>query len=154
MPFSWCLHTKFFSLSKLLREWSQCIILYSHDSKNTRGVIPRTSTYVPSYLNSLTLTVVGSPQMTLQQYFATCCPQGIPKLYSCHCLSFYFLFLSTSHLVLRLPLFLATFTAPCRNVFTMPEDREMWPYYLSFRFFTMVAFWILLRTSSFVAWSL
>ena len=45
---------------------------------------------------------------------------------------------------------------------TMPEDLEVWPYHLSFRFFTMVrrssctpvAFWILLRTSSFVSWSL
>ena len=50
------------------------------------------------------------------------------------------------------PLLLAPFTVPCRIVFTMLEDLEMWPYHLSFRFFTMVrrssctpiAFWILL----------
>ena len=68
----------------------------------------------------------------------------------------------SSHLFFCLPLLLAPFTVPCRIVFTMPEDLEMWPYHLSFRFFTMVrrssctpiAFWILLRTSSFVTWSL
>ena len=67
-----------------------------------------------------------------------------------------------SHLFFCLPLLLAPFTAPCRIVFAMPEDLEMWLYYLSFRFFTMVrrssctliAFWILLRITSFVTWSL
>ena len=37
-----------------------------------------------------------------------------------------------------LPLLLAPFTVPCRIVFAMPEDLEMWPYHLSFRFFTTV----------------
>ena len=37
-----------------------------------------------------------------------------------------------------LPLLLAPFTVPWRIVFAMPEDLEMWPYHLSFRFFTMV----------------
>ena len=68
----------------------------------------------------------------------------------------------SSHLFFCLPLLLAPFTVPGRIVFAMPEDLEMWPYHLSFRFFTMVrrssctpiAFWILLRTSSFVTWSL
>ena len=68
----------------------------------------------------------------------------------------------SSHLFFCLPLLLAPFTVPCRTVFAMPEDLEMWPYHLSFRFFTMVrrssctpiALWILLRTSSFVTWSL
>ena len=68
----------------------------------------------------------------------------------------------SSHLFFCRPLLLATFTVPCRIVLAMPEDLEMWPYHLSFRFFTMVrrssctliAFWILLRTSSFVTWSL
>ena len=54
------------------------------------------------------------------------------------------------------------FTARCRIVFAIPEDLEMWPYHLRLLFFTMVrrssctpiAFWILLRTSSFVTWSL
>ena len=67
----------------------------------------------------------------------------------------HFLMLS-SHLLFCLPLLLAPFTIPCRIVFAMPEDLEIWPYHLSFRFFTMVrrssctpiAFWILLRTSS------
>ena len=60
----------------------------------------------------------------------------------------------SSHLFFCLPLLLAPFTVPCRIVFAMPEDLEMWPYHLSFRFFTMVrrssctpiAFWILLRS--------
>ena len=58
----------------------------------------------------------------------------------------------SSHLFFCLPLLLAPFTVPCRIVFAMPEDLEMWPYHLSFHFFTMVrrssstpiAFWILL----------
>ena len=66
----------------------------------------------------------------------------------------------SSHLF-RLLLLFAPFTVPCRIVFAMPEDLEMLPYHLSFRFYTMVrrssctpiAFWILLRTS-FVTWSL
>ena len=68
----------------------------------------------------------------------------------------------SSHLFFCLPLLLAPFTVPCRIVFAKPQDLEMWPYYLSFRFFTIVrrssytpiAFWILLRTISFVTWSL
>ena len=43
-----------------------------------------------------------------------------------------------SHLFFCLPLLLAPFTVPCRIVFAMPEDLEMWPYHLSFCFFTMV----------------
>ena len=61
----------------------------------------------------------------------------------------------SSHLFFCLPLLLAPFTVPCRIVFAMPEELEMWPYHLSFRFFTMVrrssctpiAFWILLFRS-------
>ena len=64
----------------------------------------------------------------------------------------------SSHLFFCLPLLLVPFTVPCRIVFVMLEDLEMLPYHLSFRFFTMVrrssctpiAFWILLRTFSFV----
>ena len=56
-----------------------------------------------------------------------------------------------SHSFFCLPLLLAPFIFPCRIVFAIPEDLEMWPYHLSFRFFTMVrrssctpiAFWIL-----------
>ena len=67
----------------------------------------------------------------------------------------------SSHLFFCLPLLLAPFTVPCKIVFVMPQDLELWPYHLTFHFFTMVrrasctpiAFWILLRTSSFVAWS-
>ena len=44
----------------------------------------------------------------------------------------------SSNLFFCLPLLLAPFTVPCRIVFIMPEDREMWPYQLSFCFFTKV----------------
>ena len=67
----------------------------------------------------------------------------------------------SSHPFFCLPLLLAPFTVPCRIFFAMPEDLETWPYQLSFHFFTVVrssctpiAFWILLRTSLFVTWSL
>ena len=33
------------------------------------------------------------------------------------------------HLFFCLPLLLAPFTVPCRIVFAMPEDLEMWPYH-------------------------
>ena len=44
----------------------------------------------------------------------------------------------SSHLFFCLPLRLAPFTVPCKIVFAMPEDIEMWPYHLSFLFFTIV----------------
>ena len=43
----------------------------------------------------------------------------------------------SSHFFFCLPLLLAPFTVPCRIVFAMLEELEMWPYHLSFRFFTM-----------------
>ena len=46
--------------------------------------------------------------------------------------------LLSSHPFFCLPLLLAPFTVPCRIVFAMPADLEMWPYHLSFRFFTMI----------------
>ena len=68
----------------------------------------------------------------------------------------------SSHLFFCLPLFLFSFTVPCRIVFAKPEDLETWQNYISFRFLTRVrsssyspmATWIFLRTSSLVAWSL
>ena len=64
----------------------------------------------------------------------------------------------SSYLFFCRPLLHTPFTVPCRTVFAMPDDLEIWPYNMSFRFFTMirrssctpVAFWILLRTSSFI----
>ena len=44
----------------------------------------------------------------------------------------------SSHLFFCLHLLLTPFTVPCRIVFTMPGDLQMWPYHLSFRFFTKV----------------
>ena len=66
------------------------------------------------------------------------------------------------HLFFCLPLFLLSFTVPCRIVFAKSEDLKTWPNHLSFRFLTRVrslsyspmAAWIFLRTSSLVAWSL
>ena len=43
----------------------------------------------------------------------------------------------SSHLFC-LPLLLAPFTVPCRIIFAMLVGLEMWPYHLSFRFFTVV----------------
>ena len=42
----------------------------------------------------------------------------------------------SSNLFFCLPLLLTPFIVPCR--IAMPEDLEMWPYHLSFHFFTMV----------------
>ena len=113
------------------------------------------------HLSPLTLEVVGAPQMTLQQYLSTfpCLPLPSgepPKPIPVHSL------MLPSHILFLFPLLLAYFTVSCRIVFAMPEDLEMWPYHLSFHFFTMVrrssctpiAFWILLRISSFVTCSL
>ena len=97
---------------------------------------------IPSHLSSLTLTVVGPPQMTLQQYFSTflCLPLplGISKPYSCQFFHVVFssLFLSSSPC--------CSAPAPYRTLLAMPQDLEMRPYHLSFRFFTMVR-----RSSSF-----
>ena len=112
-----------------------------------------------SHLSPLTLEVVGAPEMMLQQYLfiLSCLPlpswnlqTSLPSIPWCY--------LPISACI---PLLLAPFTVPCRIVFAMPEDLEMWLYHLSFHFFTMVrssctpiAFWVLLRTSSFITWAL
>ena len=44
----------------------------------------------------------------------------------------------SSHLFFFLPLFLFSFTVPCRIVFALPEGLVTWPNHLSFRFLTMV----------------
>ena len=93
--------------------------------------------------------------MTLQKYLSTAALRESPNSIPVPSL------VLSSHLSFCLPL-LATFIVPCRIVFAMPEDLEIWPYHLSFLFFTMVrrssstpvALWILLQTSSFVLWSL
>ena len=113
---------------------------------------------ISSHLSPLTLEVIGAPQMTLQQYLSIlpCLPLPSGNLQTP------FPSIPWCYLPICLPLLLAPFTVPCRIVFAMPEDLEMWPYHLSFRFFTMVrrssctpvVCWILLRTSSFVTWSL
>ena len=67
----------------------------------------------------------------------------------------------SSHLFFCLPLFLFSFTVPCKIVFAKPEDLETWPNHLRFRFLTRVrrssyppmAAWIFLRTCSLVTWS-
>ena len=114
-------------------------------------------TLISSHLSPLTLEVVGASQMTFQQYLSTlpCLPLPLgnlqtpfPSIRWCYLPIFSSVFLS----------FLLFSLSPCRIVFDMPEDLEIWPYHLSFLFFTMIrrssctpnAFWILLRTSSFV----
>ena len=114
--------------------------------------------YLSSHLSLLTLEVVGAPQMTIPFHpsMSSAALRESPNPIPVHSL------MLSSHLFFCFPLLLAPFTVPWRIVFAMPEDLEMWPYHLSFRFFTMVrrssctpiAFWILLQTSSFVTWSL
>ena len=116
---------------------------------------------ISSHLCPLSSEVVGAPQMTLQQYFHTrsCLPLPSGNIQTPIPVHSWML---SSHLFFCLPLHLAPFTVSCR-IPAMSEDLEMWPYHLSFYyFFTMVrrasctpiAFWFLLRTSSFVTWSL
>ena len=70
--------------------------------------------------------------MTLQQHDEPfhLSLQGISKPHFCPFLMF------SSHFFC--PTLLAPFTAPCRIVFALPEDLEMWPYYPCFCFFTVV----------------
>ena len=44
----------------------------------------------------------------------------------------------SSHLFFCQPFLLFSFTVPCRNVFSKPEDLKTWTNNLSFRFFTRV----------------
>ena len=73
--------------------------------------------------------------MTLQQFFqpflSSAALSESPNSIPAHSLML-------SHLFFCLPLLLAPFTAPCRIVFAIPDDLEMWPYHLSFRFLTTV----------------
>ena len=113
-----------------------------------------TNFFISSHLSTLTLKRVGAPQMTLQQYLSTlpCLPlpsgnlqtpfPSIPGYY--------------------LPLLLFLFTVPLQICLRPAKESWDWPHHLSFCFSTMVrrssctptALWILLRTSSFVTWSL
>ena len=92
--------------------------------------------FISSHLSPLTLEVVGAPQITLQQYLPSFpvfrYSHGISKPNSRPFLDV------ISHLFFCLPLLLTPFTVPCIIVFAMSEDFEMWPYHLSFRFFTLV----------------
>ena len=90
-----------------------------------------------SLISSLNLGGRREPQMTLQQYLSIlpCLPLSSGNLQTPFPS---FNGILSSHLFFCLPLHLAPFTVPCRIVFAMPEDLEMWPYHLSFRFFTMV----------------
>ena len=90
--------------------------------------------YISSRFSPFTSEIVGAPQVTWQQYLSALtffrCPQEISI--PIHSLKL------SSHLFFCLRLLLAPFTVPCRIVFAMPEDLEMWPYHLSFHFFTVV----------------
>ena len=67
-----------------------------------------------------------------------------------------------SHLFFCLPLLLFLCTVPYKMLSAKPEELEIWPNHLSFRFLTKVrsssyfpmADWIFRRTSSLVTWSL
>ena len=60
-----------------------------------------------------------------------CGLQGFSKLHSRRFFVFIFPFLLLSSSP-------CSFHCPCRIVFGMPEDIEMWPYQLRFRFFTKI----------------
>ena len=68
----------------------------------------------------------------------------------------------SSHLFLYLPCLLPPFTVPCMMVLARPDEWETCTYHCSLHLFTMVrrsscsliARWILARTSSLVTWSL
>ena len=114
-----------------------------------------------SHLSLSILTVIRAAQMTLKQYLFTLSLSFAALREAPNHIPVHSLMLS-SHLFFCLLLFLAPFTFPWKTVFAMPEDLEMWPHHLSVHFFNMVrrssctpiAFRILLRTSSFVTWSL
>ena len=115
--------------------------------------------YLVSHLSSQSLNLGGRRGTTddvatipVHPSLSSAAPRESPNHNPIHSL------MLSSHLFFCLPLLLAPFTVPCRIVFAMPEDLEMWPYHLTFRFFTMVrrssctpvAFWILLRHMVFV----
>ena len=68
----------------------------------------------------------------------------------------------SSHLFFCLPFLNFSCTVPCRIVFANPEDLEIWPNHLSYRFLTKVrspsyfpmAAWMFLLKSLLVRWSL
>ena len=77
--------------------------------------------FILSSLSPLTSEVMGTSQITLQQYLSTlpCLPLpsgNLQKSIPVHSL------MLSSHLFFCLPLLLAPFTVPCRIVFPMPED--------------------------------
>ena len=112
--------------------------------------------FVSSHLSPLTLEVVGAPHMTFPSFPVFRCPQGISKPHSCPFLDVIFL----SLLLSSSPS--CSFHCPLQNC--LRHARGSWDVAIpsEFPFFTMVrrssctsvAFWILLRTSSFVTWSL
>ena len=117
--------------------------------------------FISSHLSPLTLEVVSAPQMMLKQYLSIlpCLPlpsgnlqTPFPSIPWCYLPISSSVFLS----FLLLSLSLAELSSPCQRILRC--GHTIWV----FRFFTMVrrssctpiAFWILLRTSTFVTWSL
>ena len=118
---------------------------------------------ITSHLCPSTLEVVGAPQMTLQQYLSIlpCLPLSSGNLQTPFLfIPWYYPPISSSVFLsfLLRSLFSAELSSPCSLFSAELSSPCMWPYHLSFRFVTMVrrssctpiAFWILLRTSSFV----
>ena len=115
--------------------------------------------FISSHLSPLTLEVVGAQQMTLQQYLSTLpcllLPSGnlqtpFPSIPWCYLPISSSVFLS----FLLLSLSPAELSSPCQRILRC--GHTIWvsvslPWLGSC---TPVAFWILLRTCSFVTWSL
>ena len=129
---------------KIMRPW------IAHLSKQVKG---QTLFYsIPSHNLRRSS---GNDRWVSQQYLSILCYFQLSKLsWRCPYLSTLWYCLPTSSSVCLF--FLFPFTVPCRSVFAKPEDLEIWPNQLTFRFLTRVrsssyspmAAWIFLRTSS------
>ena len=79
-----------------------------------------------SHFSPLTLEVVGAPQMddvaTISSLSSAALLRESPNPIPVHSL------MLSYHLFFCLTLLLAPFTVPCRIVFAMPEDLEMFPF--------------------------
>ena len=87
--------------------------------------------------NSLTVRVVGAPQMIFTTSFLSfslfsTALWDLPNSRPVHSL------MLSSHLVLCLPCFLPPFTVPCKMVLARPDKWETWPYHSCLGPFTIV----------------
>ena len=119
------------------------------------------SSHLISHLSPLTLEVVGAPQMTFQQYISIlpCLPLPSGNLQTTFpSTPWYYLAISSSVFLSFVLLLLshAELSSPCQRILRC--GHTIWVSvslpWLGSSSCTPIAFWILLRTSSFVTWSL